>query len=479
MSRTNKTNKDKTNKDRVRIGIFDTGLGGLAVVDELKKLIEKAHLSNAIEIVFLADRANFPYGPRCSNDILRLTDAAVSYLFNEQKCDYVALACNTATTALTPLLEHGPEKIKELTGKKGGWDSNRVLTLTYPTIGAVVLSIAKHSLDNIHGEADVAYVGTKATVSSGYYDTKFRGVLDRVHWHARSVFKLSADNLADLIETDGAESKKVKSAVEHICRQIKGFLSPSSPKIVPLLCTHYELVRDLFEQGLNGLTRPAEIISQSAIFANYILETVQTDGKLQERLSLYLGARQNSLSEPLYTCLATGNDGLQSDFVKRIKRCGLDYVFSPIEPLTQRNLPHYTALLFGLANREVTKPPVGLSDEQKIDVVLNEALKKITSAVKSELKFVQGSANFQQAPDEMLTDDFSVVRTASTTLTPAERNGLDSVQIIARANGSVTVRTVVEVGKPEEKYFSGGLTALDGAVKYIKHTITASKLRAG
>jgi len=78
------------------------------------------------------------------------------------------------------------------------------------TIGAVVLSIAKHSLDNIHGEADVAYVGTKATVSSGYYDTKFRGVLDRVHWHARSVFKLSADNLADLIETDGAESKKLK-----------------------------------------------------------------------------------------------------------------------------------------------------------------------------------------------------------------------------------------------------------------------------
>jgi glutamate racemase len=62
-----------TQKDRrVSIGVMDTGLGGLLVVEELARLIEEKGLSYRYRIEYVADNKNFPYGNKPSNYTLGL-----------------------------------------------------------------------------------------------------------------------------------------------------------------------------------------------------------------------------------------------------------------------------------------------------------------------------------------------------------------------------------------------------------------------
>jgi glutamate racemase len=71
------------------IGVFDSGVGGLSVLAELRRLLPLE------DFVYLADSAHCPYGERAPADIERLTLAAVRWL-EVQGCKLVVIACNTA-----------------------------------------------------------------------------------------------------------------------------------------------------------------------------------------------------------------------------------------------------------------------------------------------------------------------------------------------------------------------------------------------
>lgn len=72
------------------IGIFDSGIGGLSVALEIAR-----HLPNE-RIVYYADTAHVPYGPRQDEDIRQLTAQAVEWLYR-QGCKVAVVACNTAS----------------------------------------------------------------------------------------------------------------------------------------------------------------------------------------------------------------------------------------------------------------------------------------------------------------------------------------------------------------------------------------------
>ncbi|MDP5350016.1 MAG: glutamate racemase, partial [Paracoccaceae bacterium] len=71
------------------VGIFDSGLGGLTVLDAVTKRLPDVHF------VYYGDNAHAPYGVRDADDVYNLTKAAVEYLWLHG-CDLVILACNTA-----------------------------------------------------------------------------------------------------------------------------------------------------------------------------------------------------------------------------------------------------------------------------------------------------------------------------------------------------------------------------------------------
>lgn len=74
------------------IGVFDSGLGGLSIYREIKKLLPKQ------KIIYFADHKNSPYGTKTENEIKKMTISAIKFL-ELKNCGLVVLACNTATTS--------------------------------------------------------------------------------------------------------------------------------------------------------------------------------------------------------------------------------------------------------------------------------------------------------------------------------------------------------------------------------------------
>ena len=74
------------------VGIFDSGLGGLTVLDAVTKRLPD------VAFVYLGDSAHAPYGVRDADDVFNLTKAAVARLW-DVGCDLVVMACNTASAA--------------------------------------------------------------------------------------------------------------------------------------------------------------------------------------------------------------------------------------------------------------------------------------------------------------------------------------------------------------------------------------------
>jgi hypothetical protein len=82
------------------VGIFDSGLGGLTVLDAVAKRLPD------VPFVYFGDNAHTPYGVRDADDIYDLTTRGVQCLFDEG-CDLVILACNTASAAALRRMQEG------------------------------------------------------------------------------------------------------------------------------------------------------------------------------------------------------------------------------------------------------------------------------------------------------------------------------------------------------------------------------------
>ena len=92
------------------VGIFDSGLGGLTVLQAIAARLPDQPL------VYLGDNAHAPYGVRTQDDIFDLTRAGVQRLW-DCGCDLVVLACNTASAAaLRRMQEAGVPQGKRVLG---------------------------------------------------------------------------------------------------------------------------------------------------------------------------------------------------------------------------------------------------------------------------------------------------------------------------------------------------------------------------
>jgi glutamate racemase len=86
------------------IGVFDSGVGGISVLQEIASTLP-AH-----DLVYVADTAHVPYGTKPPDEIRRRSLAMVTFLITNLSCRAVVVACNTATThAVDALRAHFPE----------------------------------------------------------------------------------------------------------------------------------------------------------------------------------------------------------------------------------------------------------------------------------------------------------------------------------------------------------------------------------
>ena len=74
-----------------KIGVFDSGIGGLSVLNEALRQFPGHHY------VYLADSANVPYGEKSSEWVAKRSLKMCSWLIEQENCHAVVVACNTAT----------------------------------------------------------------------------------------------------------------------------------------------------------------------------------------------------------------------------------------------------------------------------------------------------------------------------------------------------------------------------------------------
>ncbi len=225
------------------VGVFDSGLGGLTVLDAVTKRLPD------VPFVYFADSAHAPYGVRDADDVFNLTCAATDRLF-EAGCNLVILACNTASAAALRRMQES-------------WvpHDKRVLGVFVPLIEALT---ERHWGDNSPPREvavkHVALFATPATVRSRAFQRElaFRAIGVDVEAQA-------CGGLVDAIEEGDmilAEAL-VRSHVDALKRKMP------DPEAAILGCTHYPLMQDIFQDALGP---DVSVYSQANLVADALAD---------------------------------------------------------------------------------------------------------------------------------------------------------------------------------------------------------------
>lgn len=219
------------------IGIYDSGMGGLTVWREVRRLLPREPL------LFLGDGKNCPYGDRPREEIRALADRAVAELVG-RGCKLIVVACNTATAAAIDFLR---EKYASI-----------------PIVGMepAVKPACLHTRSGV--------VGVLATERSLDGDL-FRRTAAR---YGRNVEVIAAAGrgFVELVENDREDSPEAEACVR---RAMEEMLRRGADQIV-LGCTHYPfLMRTILRVAGEG---KAEVVDPSPAVARRVAELLARYG---------------------------------------------------------------------------------------------------------------------------------------------------------------------------------------------------------
>jgi len=186
----------------MKVGVFDSGIGGLTVV---KSLLEHQLFQ---EIIYFGDTARVPYGSKDKNTIIRYAIEAVEF-FKNFELDMIIVACNTVSAyALTEMRE----------------------SANCPVIGVVDAGVLATSNAINDKDANILIIGTKATVNSKAYEIGLK---------ERGFENLQAKTTAlfvPLVEEEIFSGEILEASFEHY------FTNVTHPDALILGCTHFPLI---------------------------------------------------------------------------------------------------------------------------------------------------------------------------------------------------------------------------------------------
>ena len=237
------------------IGVFDSGVGGLTVLSELRRRLVHEPTS------YLGDNGRAPYGPRPAEEVRRFTLEAADWLL-AQDVKLLVIACNTATARALPDVRSRA--------------SVPVLGVIRPGALAVAAATRRHH---------VGVIATAGTVESGAYPDAILEAQPSTH-----VAQLACPELVPMVEAGILDGRRAESV-------LRAYLEPllaADPEMDTLLlgCTHYPLLRAPIE----AIVGPDVAVVDSAF----------TTALAVEDLLDALGARAPSDGRPPHRVATTG-----------------------------------------------------------------------------------------------------------------------------------------------------------------------------
>lgn len=227
----------------MKIGVFDSGIGGLTV---LKNLIS-SHLFS--EIIYYGDTARVPYGNKDKETIIRFSLEALDF-FARFDIELLVIACNTASAyALKPM-----QKIAK-----------------FPIIGVVESGVLSLSNKVKNKQDNILIIATKATIKSGIYEKNLRKL------GYENIISLQTGLFVPLVEEGIFSGEILEASFRHYFGN--NFIGLNAPKAIILACTHFPLIKNQISLYFDN--KPILIHSGEAI-VEFLKQNYQLDLTLKK-----------------------------------------------------------------------------------------------------------------------------------------------------------------------------------------------------
>ncbi|MBL4855417.1 glutamate racemase [Idiomarina loihiensis] len=197
----------------MKVGVFDSGVGGLTVARSLQ---QSGCFS---ELLYYGDTARVPYGSKDSNTVTRYALEAVEF-FNGADVDCLVVACNTVSvTAL--------EQMQKFSNK--------------PVYGVLEPGVmALEQLQGIDTSARVLVIATRSTINSGAYQQQIQALgYNQVNAMATPLF-------VPIVEEELYDGPILQETFKHYFGKLE------KPDVVLLGCTHFPLIAESISAYFNG-----------------------------------------------------------------------------------------------------------------------------------------------------------------------------------------------------------------------------------
>ena len=242
------------------IGVFDSGYGGLTVLDSIRSRLPE------YDYLYLGDNARAPYGGRSFEVVYEFTRQAVMKLFS-MDCQLVILGCNTASAkALRTIQQHDLPLLNDLSPTTHHPTPKRVLGIIRPTA-----EIIGYKTQSRH----VGLLATEGTVRSESYKLEIQKLFPDI-----TLTSVACPLWAPLVEAGEATSP---GADYFVKKRIDQLLS-ADPNIdaVILGCTHYPL---LLPKIKSYMPDHVEVISQGCHVAESLENYLQRHPEIESQCS--------------------------------------------------------------------------------------------------------------------------------------------------------------------------------------------------
>lgn len=271
-------------KKKMAIGIFDSGIGGLTVFKEIKKLLPQKR------IIYLGDTARVPYGTR-SPEIVRRYSLENAYFLKNRGINFLVVACNTSSAVALDALR---------------------AKFDLPIVG-VIEPGAKAAVKATKNKR-VAVVGTPATIASGAYPKAIEK-LDK----SIKVIGQPCPLFVPIVEEGWLNHEATKLIAREYLMQI--WQADKLVDTIVLGCTHYPLLKPLLKKVAK------EIFDHEITFVDSAIETASALKELTDNSKVPLANDDGSVS----FCI--------TDFPERFKQVGGLFLKEEIKEVEVVTLP--------------------------------------------------------------------------------------------------------------------------------------------
>jgi glutamate racemase len=196
------------------IGVFDSGFGGLTVLKALLKRMPGARF------VFLGDTARLPYGSKSRRTIARYAAESAQFLVEQQEAEFLVIACNTASALALDAIEE---------------------SVSVPVLGVIRPGAAAAAASS--KSKDVMVIATEATVASHAYAAACQA-------NGLRAVEKACPLLVPLVEEGWVDHPVTAEVVRIYLAELlaEAREAGQSPDTLVLGCTHYPLLRSVFER---------------------------------------------------------------------------------------------------------------------------------------------------------------------------------------------------------------------------------------